>query len=1138
MTDSLRTYLNDLKQSYQTGQATEHTHRPALKTLLESLTRDVTVLNEPRRRVYGAPDYVIQRGSLPIGCIEAKDIGKPLAEVAKSEQVQRYTHAHANVLLTNYLDFLLFVNGQADPRGTASIARLSGAQIVNTPAQWDMALTLINDFLNHQPEAITTPEELAAHMARLTRPIRDIIIEKFEHNEASRTLQDLRDTFAQTLIPHLDDPSRLKEFADMYAQTLAYGLFAARCHFHVGQASSLSTTVGQASSLSSVDRQDACPTFSRAVAMETMPHSNPFLRDLFEIITGQRLNSEPYLYFVDELARVLDKAALEEILAKFADQKDPVIHFYETFLKAYDPKVREQRGVYYTPPEVVSYIVRSVDKLLRQRFGLTHGPGGLGDTSTQTFVGQASCLSVVDRQDACPTIPKVLILDPAVGTGTFLYAVIDQIRQQFRQANQGGMWSGYVRQHLLPRLFGFEVLMTPYTIAHLKLDLQLSAHDMPPSERATWAYKFREGERLHIYLTNTLEEVERRKIDLRGLWRAIAEESHAAESIKQEMPLLVVMGNPPYSGHSATSGRTLNDEGKSELNFIGKLVRNYYFLDGQPLGERNPKWLQDDYVKFIRWGQWRIDQTGQGVLAFITNHGYLDNPTFRGMRQSLLNSFSDIYILNLHGNIKKKETAPDGSKDENVFDIQQGVAIAFFIKEKDKARPGQVHYADLWGERAGKYQQLTHSDITTTTWTDLKPQAPFYLFVPQNVDLLPEYQAGWKVTDIFPVNSVGIVTARDKLTVHWSLNEMWETVQEFSRLPVEEARQKYSLGNDARDWKVNLAQDDLKISNGPHYDKIVPILYRVFDHRFTYYTGKTRGFICMPRSEVMRNMIGKDNLGFITIRRSRDKGDWRYVFVTDKIIAGATSLTALDINYLFPLYLYPDQQARMNNLSPYPPGEGGRVPNLDPEFVAALEARLGLKLDLTGFKNLLGLTFTPEDIFHYAYAIFHSPTYRARYAEFLKIDFPRLPLTGNIELFRQLAKVGQALVSLHLLESPTLNHDLPSYPVAGNNDVAKGYPKFEVGQASCLSTQDRQDACPTGRVYINKTQYFEGVPLAVWEFQIGGYQVCEKWLKDRQGRQLDSWNEVNHYQKIVVALRETLRLMAQVDSLIESWPLR
>ncbi|GAC1565612.1 MAG: hypothetical protein NVS2B2_36430 [Ktedonobacteraceae bacterium] len=451
-----------------------------------------------------------------------------------------------------------------------------------------------------------------------------------------------------------------------------------------------------------------------------------------------------------------------------------------------------------------------------------------------------------------------------------------------------------------------------------------------------------------------------------------------------------------------------------------------------------------------------------------------------------------------------------------------------------------VHHAHLWGDREifdkvehklidGKYRWLAENDIKTTEWTKVEPQVPFYLFIPQDNILKEEYEQGYKVTDILSVNSVGIVTARDALTIHWDRDELWKTVTTFALLPVEEARSEYNLGKDARDWKVPMAQEDLR-SSGPSKDKIKSVLYRPFDVRYTYYTGVSRGFQFMPRNEVMRHMIEEGNIAIVTSRMTKGE-DFKHTQVTRNI----TEVICMSPNtsnngFVFPLYLYPNpkQKTLLDTQEPST-APGGRRPNLSPAFIAVLSEKLALRFVPDG-KGDLQETFGPEDVFDYMYAVFHAPTYRARYAEFLKIDFPRLPLTSDIALFRALCGLGQRLVALHLMEAYSKTV-VPSFPIKGNNIVEKV-------EYQDPSDANGQIASEGGRVYINKTQYFGGVPSDVWAFHVGGYQVCHKWLKDRKGRTL-TFADVQHYQRIVGALAETIQLMEQVDEAIEEhggWP--
>ncbi len=742
--DLFRDYLNGLQTNLKLGNATEHTHRPVLKSLLESFGDHVTATNEPKRIECGAPDFIVTKtvqNPLTVGYVEAKDVGHDLEQIERDsnrknpstsngQQLKRYRESLPNLLLTNYAEFRWYVDGE--PRMSASIATSkSDDRLSRNPAEFSKFSQLLWEFLEKTPERIASPVDLARRMARLTHMIRSVIEESFRSGQVSQDVKDLYDATKSVLVPDLTEEA----FADMFAQTLAYGLFAARVNHIAGP-------------------------FRRQNAAHRIPPTNPFLQQLFSMVTGPALDDEPFVSFVDDLTQLLGSADMEAILSNFGKRtahQDPIMHFYEPFLAAYDPALRERLGVYYTPEQVVSYIVRSVDWLLRQRFNC---PSGLADHEMTNYEYAVDDSGETARKRS----HRVLVLDPACGTGTFLYTVIDHIREFYRSSGNAGMWSGYVKEHLLKRLFGFELLMAPYAMSHLKLGMQLAAQDMPAENRADWSYKFDSNERLGVYLTNSLEQTtERETINYLGPLRVITEEATAATEIKRDLPIMVVLGNPPYSGHSANASRK---EGK--LTWIGRLIEDYKKVDGKLLGEKNPKWLQDDYVKFIRFGQWRIGQSGAGVLAFITNNAYLDNPTFRGMRQQLMDTFTDIYLLDLHGNAKKKERAPDGGPDQNVFDIQQGVAIALFVKEKGRSGPATVHHADLWGAREGKYKVLAASDVSNTEWKTIEPSSPSYIFKPWNRELEEEYQRWPKITEIMPVNSVGVVTARDKLTIHWS----------------------------------------------------------------------------------------------------------------------------------------------------------------------------------------------------------------------------------------------------------------------------------------------------------------------------------------------------------------------------------
>ena len=1056
--EPLREYREALKRERASGQATEHSYRPAVKALLEALGGDgVSATNEPAHASYGAPDFIVQRNDVPVGHVECKDVGADLEAAQESEQLRRYRDALPNLILTDQCRFRWYVNGE--PRDEARLGYFDrdGAFVGQRDGERDVR-ELLDAFFAASTPATDDPADLARRMAGKTRLLRDAIgrILDAEADGGPAVLGDLLRSYRQVLFSGLD----ADQFADMQAQTVAYGLFAARC-VHEGDP----------------DR------FHAQTAAYTQ--TAPFLRDVFVHIAGP--SADPRIaWIMDDLALLLARADMDAILDGFgrrSRRRDPVVHFYEDFLAAYDPAQKEMRGVFYTPDPVVSYIVRSIDRLLRRDFGIADGLADSGE--------------------------RVLVLDPAAGTGTFLRETIAVIRETVEKKGRGGAWTEYVRDHLLPRLHGFELQMAPYAIGHLRLALELGGEAR--------AFQMPLNTRLNVFLTNTLEEAHEAALGP-AFAGEIAREAREAEAVKREKPVMVVLGNPPYSGHSANKGAWIADLMRGRVDGSPE---SYFTVDGGPLGERNPKWLNDDYVKFIRFAQWRIERTGEGVLGFVTNHGYLDNPTFRGMRQSLMAAFDEIHLLDLHGNARRKERAPDGGPDQNVFDIQQGVAIGLFVKRKDGAGPARVFHADLWGPReggadGGKYGQLDGNDVETTAWTELAPRSPDYLFVPRDEALADEYRAGWKLTDILPVNSAGIVTARDKLTIQWTKADMRRTVADFAELPEEAARERYQLGPDRRDWKVALAQEDVR--DHPDMDeRVVPILYRPFDERFTWYSGKVRGFICMPRPEVMFHMLTGPNLGLLACRQ-QSTGDWAHCGVTRKI-AGHRTLTTYDLGSLFPLYRYPASKDRAK----FDIAE--RTPNLAPEFTQAVAVATGLAFTPDGAGDL-SATFGPEDVFHWCYAVLHSPEYRRRYADFLKADFPRVPLPASGALFAELAALGARLTALHLLEAGDPAEDAPAFDVGGNNRVDRvRYTEPAAGAG--------------GRVWINKTQYFEGVAPETWAFTIGGYRPAEKWLKDRKGRPL-GYDDIGRYQDICAALAETPRLMARIDGAIAArggWPI-
>ncbi|MGQ4809960.1 hypothetical protein NKDENANG_03403 [Candidatus Entotheonellaceae bacterium PAL068K] len=1064
---SIAKYLKELNRQFSAGTATEHTHRPALKALLESAIPRALVTNEPRQIACGAPDFVLTRNGIPLGYIEAKDIDKNLDDPAHKEQLNRYTESLDNLIFTNYTEFRLFRDGRQV--AGISIAKVSGNHIKPGPDNFDAFTDILKTFAGYEGQTITTAADLAGRMAVKARMLAGVITgalkrdtdEPGRRGEMEGALQGQLEAFRKHLIHDIDAAA----FADIYAQTVAYGLFAARLH-------------------------DPSPdTFTRQEAAELIPSTNPFLRRFFQHIAGYDLDERIH-WIVDDLADLFRAADVGELMkdyGKATQQNDPFLHFYETFLGQYDPKLRKSRGVYYTPEPVVNFIVRAVDEILQTEFNLSAGLADTGKTIIEIQGGRPPTNPAKARlRSRSKEVHRVQILDPATGTGTFLAAIVQQIYHG-RFLGQKGIWPDYVRKELIPRLNGFEVLMASYAMAHAKLEMVLRDSGCELG-----------NERLRLFLTNSLGEHHPDTATPFAQW--LSTEANEANFIKRDTPVMVVIGNPPYSGESANKGGWITD-----------LLQDYkQEPGGGRLQEKNSKMINDDYVKFIRYGQHHIDRNGVGVLAYINNHSFLDNITFRGMRWSLLQSFDTIYILDLHGNSRKKETAPDGSADKNVFDIQQGVCINLFVKtgKKNPNAPARVFHYDLYGQRESKYEFLWDRNLKQVGFNELKPQSPQYFFVPKDYELQSEYDKGFSVNDIFPLNGTGVVTKRDKLSIHHGRTHALQAAKDILEMPKDEFYRKYSLPADVRDWRYEWAKDDIK-KFGIRNKLVQEINYRPFDKQYIVYTGKTRGFIGWPVFQIMRHFIEGENVGLVTSRITKDN----FSVLCTKHITAHKSATLYDRSYIFPLYLYPDD--KQQNWTE----KQTRKPNLDKTIVQTIAAGLGLRF--TPEKEADPKTFAPIDLLDYIYAVLHSPAYRQRYTEFLKIDFPRVPYSTDKKQFRKLVKLGGELRALHLLESPALDTLITGYPETGDNTVTQ--PAYKL-----TDTKNR-----LGRVHINKTQYFEGVPEVAWNFHIGGYQPAQKWLKDRKAPRPLSHDDIIHYQKIIVALAETDRLMQEIDKL--SW---
>jgi predicted helicase len=1079
MITEFNNYIQDIETNIKHGG--ERSHYPSLKRLIEGLMIGINAIIEEKGNQEGIPDFTVRKNDRVLGHIEAKDINIDLSKIAKTEQIKRYLESNIgyNLILTNYLEFRWYVDGECQK--TANLANLTNDEIIIVDDLQPIT-ELLQLFLDQKAKDINNYYDLAKEMAAYTKTIRNAIEAALTIENSAEELHQLKTTFKKILILDTDNQS----FADMYAQTIAYGLFTAK--------------VGHAQNPGSFN-------FDRKNSSIYISDRIPFLKGLFDIIIATD-NVSKINKSIENLVELLNAVDMSNILETFGREtrtEDPVIHFYETFLAAYQASLRKSRGVYYTPEPVVNFIVRSVNDILNQVFDLQYGLGNR----------------------------KVTILDPATGTGTFLYAVIKQIRDNVTKYGVD-RWNIFLKDiNLTNRLFGFELLMTPYTIAHLKLGLLLG--DL--------GYKFAPEERLKIYLTNALEEGINQEEIIPGITEIIAEESSQAGNIKTEVPVMVVLGNPPYSVSSQNASKrkiTVNQDTKyladikfdgaswqkiyktgkagktiTELTHIGELLELY---KGRVRleGEKNIQPLDDDYIKFIRFAQEQIQKTpkGYGIIGFITNHSYLNGLIHRGMREELLKYFDTLYIMDLHGNSLLKETTPDGNVDQNVFDIQQGVGILIAVREKSepdyfsdayKSRDGvkemaKVWYYDLWGSRDQKYKFLESASLNDVDWVELQPSAPNYFFAPKDFDLATEYNQGWSVTDIFPINSTGVKTHRDHFVIDFDLEQLHKRIADFRDLNIadDEIASKYSLNNNP-EWNISIKRKSLKdVKEWQKYFQVY--LYRPFDFRYYY---NYEELVDRPRKEVMYNMIQQNNIALIYMRQVALNDNYNHFMVSDCIVDNRAFYSNKGTMSLAPLYIYPNTENKQTNLFIE------KTPNLSPKFLETI-------------KNKLGKTPTPEQIFYYAYAIFHSPTYRTRYAEFLKIDFPRLPLTSNQKLFNSLTIKGEELVNIHLMKSEKLNQPITTYQQNTDNQIT------EVTYNSELK-----------RVYINKQNYFTDIPQHIWEFKIGGYQVLEKWLKDRKNaKRTLSEDEITHYQKIIIALTSTLQIMTEIDKLIPEFPIK
>ncbi|MCX7553639.1 N-6 DNA methylase [Marinicella sp. S1101] len=1072
----LQEYLESVTKRFNSGISGEHTYRSDLERLIRSIVPSVELTNEPSKVTdCGNPDFVITKRDIPIGFIEAKDINKDLNSKSYKEQFTRYKNALDNLIITDYLWFQFFQEGELVHE--IRLAEIVDGLIITKPDQFRHFENLIEDFCTFITQSIKSSKKLAEMMAGKAKLLQNVIELAVTHDEKEEQLStedtwliSQYKTFKDMLIHDL----KPKGFADIYAQTVAYGMFAARLH------------------------DETLDNFSRQEAAELIPKSNPFLKRLFSEIAGPNIDDR-IKKIVDNLAEVFRATNVGALLKNFGKStktQDPIIHFYETFLAAYDPKLRKARGVWYTPEPVVDFIVRAVDDILKTEFDLKDGLADTSKTTIKVEVPTTSKQSKASTKLVDKEVHKVQILDPATGTGTFLAAVVKFIHEKKFKAIQG-VWSQYVDEHLIPRLNGFELLMASYAMAHLKLDLLLKETE----------YKAQKNQRLNVYLTNSLEEYHPDTNDIFfSQW--LSEESRAANNIKNDTPVMCVIGNPPY----AVSSSNKND-------WIQNLIADYK----KNLNEKKIN-LDDDYIKFIRYGQHFIDKNGFGVLAYITNNSFIEGITHRQMRKSLLESFDKIYILNLHGDSKRQETCPDGSPDQNIFDIMQGVSINILVKSGViKNKPlAKVYHSDLYGKRYNKYTFLSSKNITDIDWTILSNEKPFYFFIPKDIENKQIYESYFSINELYLQSNSGVQTGKDQLVTDFEKSKLQMRIKEVIESKIEsEIRLKYRL-TDTAGW--SLAKFKTSVYNE---EKVLKFTYKPFDNRWLYYDNEA---LKRSRYSTAKNLLKGDNYSLVSMRHYEFKlNDFSYCLITRGLILDRTFMSSKGTPYFFPLYIYPESQNNFINAE--------RIPNLNSEMVKTIAKNL--KLEFLSEEPEVGNTyladssevtdayrnfFTPLNLLDYIYAVLHSPSYRDKYKEFLKIDFPRVPYPKDASTFWQLVKLGCQIRLLHLIKSPDSENYITTYPIEGDHLVSRKMTQKSIG------FEPNKDDRSLGKVWINDEQYFDDVPELAWNFYIGGYQPAQKWLKDRQGRNL-SYDDILYYQKIIVALTETDRLMKEIDSI-------
>ncbi|EAH9466778.1 DNA methyltransferase [Campylobacter jejuni] len=1045
----LKAYLENIKDISTNDK--EHTHRTALQNLLQAIKDNqdkqnkISIKQEPNndKEGRGAPDFLITKDFLTLGYIENKRVNANLDNIITSDQILKYTKLSPNIILTDYLRFILLSLNDKNEIIICKEVKICSLDeiksIVKNQSLLDTKTQELNElfsiFFSKIPNPINSALDFANHLSLRTRILKDELL----LSSKNETLLSLFNTFKETLYKELS----YEEFCDSFAQTLTYSLFLAKLN------------------------NDTAKEIDLNNAKKFIPKSFPLIRSMSGFLDDSFENLENIKWLLEEIINIINHIDITSIIKELnktsekdlfnrsilSTHKDPYLHFYETFLASYDPKLREVRGVYYTPAPVVIFIINAIDEALKQDFNHKKGLS-----------------EALDK--------NITLLDFATGTATFL---LEAFRKALEPISKNSV--NYNPKALIDKFCGFEFLIAPYTIAHLKISQSFKEEFNSP---------LNDDESLKIALTNTLyfKSISKEQNDQNTLFTLIdlTKEFKKAQKIKEEQ-ILIITGNPPYSGASSNKG-LYEDEikisyglepSKANLNNEQKKWISSYFKEKSKQNtstfkaiyekhklenEKNPKVMLDDYVKFIRFAQSKIDSQESGIFAFISNNSFLDNPTFRGMRYSLMQSFDKIYILNLHGDTRKKEKAPDGSKDDNVFDIMQGVSINIFIKQNSKAKNTNIYYHDLYGKRKDKYEFLYENDLNSIKWTLVKNNEPFYLFLPQNNDLLEEYNKGISVKDIFMLSSVGIASSKDAILISTNNKKLEQQVYNFYN----EFDKKY----------------------------IKEIAYKPFDTQKIYYDIKK---VERPRIDIMEHFLGYENIGLIYDRGTNLK-EISNLFISSKVIdkhlVGANS-------YVSPLYLYPTTRSKKFLKK--------ENPNFNEEnFTSKIE---NFKESFRTFiDELYKEKFSPEDILGYIYAVLFHKIYREKYLDFLKIDFPKIPFTKDKNTFKNLSKLGLKLVNLHLLKNDELDFNV-------------GEALFKDIKNKNFKIQKIKYNKDVKELFINESLYFNKVSPEIYEFKIGGYAVLDKYLKSHKEEDIDH----KYFTLIIQTLDETLKIQDEISKI-------